>query len=428
MLMRPEPSGTPLLWKLGIPLAGIVGVVAVVALIVILRSPAGPIESTAAGEEQMALAQTLLDQGKGAQALSVMDELVTSAGRRPLGEEARLLRMKAMEAAGRNSDLVTEAAAFLEVHPRSAARVDVELMRLRAEVAQAGLTRPDIVKTVEDFVREHPDHPGVTSLEVALARHASTLGDTTAAHRRLTSLVGRSDLDDPTRRQIEKELGDLNLQSLLSGQAGGQSKTYTVESGDSIWVIATRNDVTPELLMQVNNITNPRSLRVGQKLIIPDVDFSLHCDISRNTLILKNHGQFVKAYPVRTGRVAGTTPTGQFRILNKKTGPTWRPGDGRVYLPGDPNNELGTRWMSFEGDILGIHGTVRPETVGHYASNGCIGMKREDVEELFDLVMVGTSLEITGQQDTTRFDVIPEKEIPAPMTESQIAQLASAIR
>src|SRR5690606_20570675 len=114
---------------------------------------------------------------------------------------------------------------------------------------------PDVVRTVEEFVRQHPTHPGVTSLEVALARHAANLGDSTAAHRRLTSLVSREELDEATRRQVEKELGNMNLQALLRGESGsGRGKTYTVASGDSIWVIATRNQVTPELLMQVNNI------------------------------------------------------------------------------------------------------------------------------------------------------------------------------
>jgi LysM repeat protein len=424
MMMRPESTQTPLFWRLGVPLIGIFAVVGIVALIVFMRSPARPIESTTAGEEQMALARTLYDQGQAARALVVLDELAEAAGRRPLGEDARYLRLQALDLAARNADLGRESAEFLTEFPRSNRRVDVELLRLRAEVAQAGLSRPDVVRTIEEFVRQHPDHPGVTSLEVALARHAGELGDMTAAHRRLTQLVGREGLDETTRREIESELGDLNLKALYRGEStSGRSKTYTVASGDSVWVIATRQKITPELLMRVNNITNPRALRVGQVLTIPDVDFALTTDITRNTLTLTNHGQFVKAYPVRTGRVAGTTPTGEFRILNKKSAPTWRPGDGRVYLPGDPNNELGTRWMSFEGDILGIHGTIRPETVGHYASNGCIGMKREDVEELFDIVMVGTPLRVIGQQDTTRFDVIPERPIPPPLTEREIASL-----
>ena len=81
--------------------------------------------------------------------------------------------------------------------------------------------------------------------------------------------------------------------------------------------------------------------------------------------------------------------------------PTWHnPQDGREYPPGDPQNELGTRWMAFQGNILGIHGTIAPETIGEYASNGCVGMLMEDAEELFDLVPTGTTITITGKMTT----------------------------
>jgi LysM repeat protein len=188
-----------------------------------------------------------------------------------------------------------------------------------------------------------------------------------------------------------------------------------VERGDTINAIANKNGITEELLMKANGIDNPRLLRVGQKLKVPNVNWSIEVDIASNTLQLRNHGELFKLYRVRTGREAGATPVGEFKLLNKKTNPTWRPGNGLVYPPGDPNNELGTRWMSFEGDILGIHGTVHPNTVGHYASNGCVGMTKEDVEELFDLVTVGTPLTIKGQQDLTKHKVIPAPEIPPPM-------------
>ncbi|MBI5155168.1 L,D-transpeptidase, partial [Candidatus Poribacteria bacterium] len=151
-------------------------------------------------------------------------------------------------------------------------------------------------------------------------------------------------------------------------------------------------------------------------------NFSLVCDISTNRMSLYNNGRFVKTYRVRTWRAAGTTPTGEFKILNKKMNPIWKPGNGFVYQPGDANNELGTRWMAFEGDILGIHGTIHPETVGHYASNGCIGMTREDVEELFDLVTEGTPLTIKGEQDLTAAKVIEAREIPPPAKYEEIAR------
>ena len=39
---------------------------------------------------------------------------------------------------------------------------------------------------------------------------------------------------------------------------------------------------------------------------------------------------------------------------------------------------------------LGIHGTIAPETIGTYASSGCPRMYKEDVEELYDLVVRST--------------------------------------
>jgi len=42
----------------------------------------------------------------------------------------------------------------------------------------------------------------------------------------------------------------------------------------------------------------------------------------------------------------------------------------------------------------GIHGTWEPETVGSAVSKGCIRMLNTDVEELFDIVPVGTAVTI----------------------------------
>ncbi len=53
--------------------------------------------------------------------------------------------------------------------------------------------------------------------------------------------------------------------------------------------------------------------------------------------------------------------------------------------------------MSFYRDQLGIHGTIHPDTIGQYASYGCVGMLKEDVEELFDIVPLKTPLKIIGE-------------------------------
>jgi len=43
---------------------------------------------------------------------------------------------------------------------------------------------------------------------------------------------------------------------------------------------------------------------------------------------------------------------------------------------------------------LGIHGTIEPETIGQYCSSGCPRMLPADVEELYDLIVRSTPVEI----------------------------------
>lgn len=334
-------------------------------------------------------------------------------------EKALIVKVKALEKLNQFGELAQAANQFVLAYPKSPFAEDAQAMALGAEIQTNGLAKPGVLTTVEEFLRNHPNHSQAPRLQLSLARHEIQIGDVEAGKRRMNKLISQTDLDPKMAQAVRREVGNLNLKALLNG--GIEEVNYEVKSGDSIWKIARDHQITSELILQVNNISDASKLRIGQTLRIPKTDFSLECNVAQNELILKNRGEFVKSYVVRTGRVAGTTPAGTYKILNKKENPTWRPGDGRVYHPGDPNNELGTRWMAFEGDILGIHGTLHNETLGAYASNGCIGMSREDVEELFNLVLVGTTLEVKGQQDTAFAPVIPAPSIPDPLPKSEIA-------
>ena len=46
----------------------------------------------------------------------------------------------------------------------------------------------------------------------------------------------------------------------------------------------------------------------------------------------------------------------------------------------------------------GIHGTNAPKSIGKAASHGCIRMRQNDLEELFALVDVGTTVELHGER------------------------------
>src|SRR4051812_44248974 len=47
------------------------------------------------------------------------------------------------------------------------------------------------------------------------------------------------------------------------------------------------------------------------------------------------------------------------------------------------------------GGEYAIHGTNRPESIGKYASYGCIRMYNEDIAHLFQRVSVGTPVVVT---------------------------------
>jgi lipoprotein-anchoring transpeptidase ErfK/SrfK len=96
---------------------------------------------------------------------------------------------------------------------------------------------------------------------------------------------------------------------------------------------------------------------------------------------------------VRTGAEPDLTPVGAFRVVNRSVEPQWT-FQGRVVPGGHPDNELGARWMGFEGNRIGIHEAIDPTTIGTYSSNGCVGMVRQDVVELYDLTRLGTPVTI----------------------------------
>jgi hypothetical protein len=54
---------------------------------------------------------------------------------------------------------------------------------------------------------------------------------------------------------------------------------------------------------------------------------------------------------------------------------------------------LGTRRLEL-GDGYGIHGTNEPSSIGRAASHGCVRLRNEDIEKLYDMVAVGTPVYI----------------------------------
>jgi len=135
---------------------------------------------------------------------------------------------------------------------------------------------------------------------------------------------------------------------------------------------------------------------------------------STNQLAFIDNGKIEAIYPVGTGKRADLTPEGMFTVTVKAINPYYR----KKNIPGGaPLNPLGSRWIGFDaletnGRIYGIHGTNRPDSVGYYVSEGCIRLRNEDVEELFDKVPLGTKVYITRSNKSFEEIAKEKKAIP----------------
>jgi lipoprotein-anchoring transpeptidase ErfK/SrfK len=121
-------------------------------------------------------------------------------------------------------------------------------------------------------------------------------------------------------------------------------------------------------------------------------------DRATHKLTLFRAGSVVKVWNVAVGQPKYPTVPGSFEIVNMQKNPTWTPPDSVWAKDAKPigpgaDNPLGTRWMGIGGSV-GIHGTSDPSSIGYSVSHGCIRMQIPDVEELFDMVRVGTPVTI----------------------------------
>ncbi len=191
---------------------------------------------------------------------------------------------------------------------------------------------------------------------------------------------------------VQKKLEALNTKIILSSIETPNTVIHVVETGDSLVKIAKKYKTTVALIKKSNRLKSD-VIRLGQRIRIWKGVFSVFVDKSQNILILKSNDEIVKVYQVSTG-ANNSTPVGTFTIAVKQVNPVWFKG-GQVIPPESPENVLGTRWMGFDTPPdYGIHGTTEPQNIGKQVTAGCVRMRNEDVEELYDLLPEGTQVTI----------------------------------
>jgi L,D-transpeptidase ErfK/SrfK len=125
------------------------------------------------------------------------------------------------------------------------------------------------------------------------------------------------------------------------------------------------------------------------------------CDTKSRALHYWSEDESIyRLYPSSVPMTDEFTRLGYTEVTLKRRDPVWIPTPNmrerdpslpeRVE-PG-PDNPLGTRAMNLSWQYYRIHGIDNTAKIGRRASNGCIGLFNHHVEELFEMVQIGTQV------------------------------------
>jgi lipoprotein-anchoring transpeptidase ErfK/SrfK len=196
----------------------------------------------------------------------------------------------------------------------------------------------------------------------------------------------------PSEPQASEVISKEELQNLTIEDLKNQSIEHEIKPGETLSEIAAKYDVGVGLLARLNQIEDPNRIRVGQKVKVIQGPFRIVIHKKDRTLSILLKDLHFKTYDVAIGK-QNSTPEGEFKILEKMVKPIWTdPYEGGLVKPDDPRYPLGTRWMLFAEYGYGIHGTNDPASIKTEASFGCIRMLNPDVEEVYDLLSIGSQI------------------------------------
>ena len=180
-----------------------------------------------------------------------------------------------------------------------------------------------------------------------------------------------------------------------------------------------------EFLMKLNPGQKFNSLKAGDEIRVPNVspfkiedmpatgnlpekpEFAnrrLVVTLKETILDLYEGDALIASVPIAPGSSAHPTPRGKWRVLGVASMPTFRWDKGVLnrgvrtsefyMLPCGPNNPVGVGWIGLSKPGIGIHGTNNPNSIGSFASHGCMRTANWDISRLAHMITKETPVEI----------------------------------
>jgi LysM repeat protein len=212
----------------------------------------------------------------------------------------------------------------------------------------------------------------------------------------------------PVTRQLRDLLGDVNTQIFFSKEPSPRKREYVVKRGDALASIARKLQSSAEAIMRVNDLESTL-IRPGEKLLVPQLDFTITIDLPRDRVIVHDSHGFFTQYPIASADLPPARQrTIQTRVSAKsfwENGKPVRPGD-RLQKEGTPRIDLGGRGYVLYGveeqsdtstpqiavEADGQDGTANSDDADRSPQG--IAMLKNDLAEIELLIRKGTPVTI----------------------------------
>ncbi|HCL6625705.1 TPA: L,D-transpeptidase [Citrobacter amalonaticus] len=177
------------------------------------------------------------------------------------------------------------------------------------------------------------------------------------------------------------------------------------------------------------------TLIVPQQIILPaTVRQGIVVNVAEMRLYYYPNGSnTVEVFPIGIGQAGRETPRNWVtKVERKQEAPSWTPtantrreyarrGESLpAFVPAGPDNPMGL-YAIYIGKLYAIHGTNANFGIGLRVSQGCIRLRNDDIEHLFQNVPVGTRVQIIDQpvKTTTEPDGSRWVEVHEPLSRNR---------
>ncbi|EQC1556039.1 L,D-transpeptidase [Citrobacter amalonaticus] len=214
---------------------------------------------------------------------------------------------------------------------------------------------------------------------------------------------------------------DKNTQPLEAFAAQyGQGLSNMLEANPNVDVFLPKSGST---LVVPQQIILPATVRQG--IVVNVAEMRLY--------YYPNGSNTVEIFPIGIGQAGRETPRNWVtRVERKQEAPSWTPtantrreyasrGESLpAFVPAGPDNPMGL-YAIYIGKLYAIHGTNANFGIGLRVSQGCIRLRNDDIEHLFQNVPVGTRVQIIDQpvKTTTEPDGSRWIEVHEPLSRNR---------